>query len=97
MHLITWLKKKGFQVDKQIIQSSHINGSTILDDSYLGNISYWVYEEKNEYCEPILILNLKDYINKIWMVGRVYSDEDITHGEHLTENEIKKKLIKYSQ
>ncbi len=95
MHLITWLKKNGFQIDKQIIQRFHIDCSSILDNSYLGNISYWVYEEKTDFCEPILILNLKDYTRKIWTIVRVYSDENIIHGEHLTENEIKVKLKKY--
>lgn len=94
MHLITWLKKNGFEVEEEIIQLSDFDDFPIINESYLGNPQLWVYEKDND-CEPIFILHLQSLITKIWTVGMVYNDSEYTHGDNLSEKEIKNILKKY--
>ncbi|MDE9544188.1 hypothetical protein [Xenorhabdus bovienii] len=94
MRLITWLKKQGFDVDEDIIKPADLECSSIINEAYLASVRYWVYEQNND-CEPILVLHLKCHIDKIWTVGKVFTDSEYNHGDQLKENEIKTILKKY--
>ncbi|HIE6601638.1 TPA: hypothetical protein ACXOK1_003586 [Proteus mirabilis] len=96
MYLITWLKKNGFEVEEEIIQKSDVNQIDIINESYLGNSKFCLYEKDND-CEPIFILYLQSLVTKVWTVGKVYNDPEYNNGDNLSEKEIKKILKKYIQ